>query len=79
MSFDEPTNGPVLSTHLGPQTGIPSALRRKDKPWLAWHCSRGNPFFAPRMHYVGYAELAAAVSNAGGLGTENLQFIAIRI
>lgn len=28
----------------------------------------------PRMHYVGYAELAAAVSNAGGLGTDNLQF-----
>lgn len=24
---------------------------------------------ALRMHYVGYAELAAAVSNAGGLGT----------
>ena len=24
-----------------------------------------------RMHYVGYAELAAAVSNAGGLGTAN--------
>lgn len=23
-----------------------------------------------RMHYVGYAELAAAVSNAGGLGTD---------
>lgn len=22
------------------------------------------------MHYVGYAELAAAVSNAGGLGTD---------
>ena len=26
---------------------------------------------APRMHYVGYAELAAAVSNGGGLGTAN--------
>ena len=33
-----------------------------------------KPMETPRMHYVGYAELAAAVSNAGGLGTDNLQF-----
>ena len=28
-----------------------------------------HPIIQGGMHYVGYAELAAAVSNAGGLGT----------
>ena len=32
-------------------------------------CGIEHPIIQGGMHYVGFAELAAAVSNAGGLGT----------
>ena len=43
---------------------------------ISWRCFHSKSPAKPpsdsevRMHYVGYAELAAAVSNAGGLGTD---------
>ena len=38
--------------------------------WVVHRCVPfRSPLHVPRRHYVGYAELAAAVSNAGGLGT----------
>ena len=46
---------------------VRAAFAHQPETWLLLHFAAATSKL--RMHYVGYAEMAAAVSNAGGLGT----------